>query len=363
MEQPITVKREELYQQVWCTPMMRLAKQYDVSGNRLATICKKLEVPVPPRGYWARKTHGYSDRQPPLPKPSSKCQNAYSFKEHRKKVIRFHDQRSNRLKNLSSVPVPKTLIDAHPLVQQFNERVAEKETRYLNRGRIPIPTKDDLSIQVSPKLLCRALRIMNAILKYAEKQGWKISTGKGSHGYETLLLVDGEDVAIELAEKLSMQKRVRKTGETYFWGGHDWVPTGFLSLRITNTAYSGLRQTWNDGNKKTVEEHLGRFVLGLHEAAVHLRQERLEREESEKRHQEEQQRREEVERQQLAEANAVKQLEATAEQWERSCRIKDFLRSLEDKVTKSNPEQLNGPEFQRWLVWAHAYADKIDPIG
>jgi hypothetical protein len=51
----VTVSREELYRQVWETPMSRLAKQYGLSDNGLAKICNRIRVPYPPRGYWAKK--------------------------------------------------------------------------------------------------------------------------------------------------------------------------------------------------------------------------------------------------------------------------------------------------------------------
>jgi hypothetical protein len=38
--------------------MMQLASEYGISGNGLAKICRKLAVPYPGRGYWARKAAG-----------------------------------------------------------------------------------------------------------------------------------------------------------------------------------------------------------------------------------------------------------------------------------------------------------------
>ena len=52
------VSRETLYEQVWSTPMTKLAKEYGISDVALAKICKKLNVPYPGRGYWRRKETG-----------------------------------------------------------------------------------------------------------------------------------------------------------------------------------------------------------------------------------------------------------------------------------------------------------------
>ena len=68
-KKPANITREELYRQVWATPMSRLGTQYGISGNGLKKICVRLNVPYPPRGYWAKLSAGKSVRQTPLPKP------------------------------------------------------------------------------------------------------------------------------------------------------------------------------------------------------------------------------------------------------------------------------------------------------
>lgn len=60
--------RALLYEQVWSKPARDVAKLYGFSGVMLGKLCRKLEVPVPPRGSWARIQNGYSVRKPPLPK-------------------------------------------------------------------------------------------------------------------------------------------------------------------------------------------------------------------------------------------------------------------------------------------------------
>jgi hypothetical protein len=43
------VSREELYQQVWETPISQLApEKYGASDVALQKVCKKLHVPTPP---------------------------------------------------------------------------------------------------------------------------------------------------------------------------------------------------------------------------------------------------------------------------------------------------------------------------
>lgn len=61
------LKREELYDLVWAKPMQQLAKEYGVSDRALAKLCGRKQVPVPPRGYWARVSAGQKTNKPPLP--------------------------------------------------------------------------------------------------------------------------------------------------------------------------------------------------------------------------------------------------------------------------------------------------------
>lgn len=63
------VTREELYELVWSTPMIRIAEKFDVSGSYLARVCTELRVPRPARGYWAKLAVGKAPKRPALPEP------------------------------------------------------------------------------------------------------------------------------------------------------------------------------------------------------------------------------------------------------------------------------------------------------
>jgi len=45
-----TVRRDELYEQVWAMPLSQLCERYGVSDNGLRKACKRLNVPVPEGG-------------------------------------------------------------------------------------------------------------------------------------------------------------------------------------------------------------------------------------------------------------------------------------------------------------------------
>ncbi len=116
----LSLSREQLYESVWSKPMQHLAKDYGVSDRAMAKLCARNQVPVPPRGYWARKRWGYKVDRPPLPafaakekskpeppepevkKPAKKKTKPTSAREDRKNKIKqiIRDHRSNLLNSI-----------------------------------------------------------------------------------------------------------------------------------------------------------------------------------------------------------------------------------------------------------------------
>ena len=65
---PSRYDRQRLYNEVWTEPTQQVARRYGVSDVAIAKACALLDIPKPPRGYWAKKAAGLKlpDR-PPLP--------------------------------------------------------------------------------------------------------------------------------------------------------------------------------------------------------------------------------------------------------------------------------------------------------
>lgn len=60
------ISREELFAMVWERPTQEVAKELCVSDVAIGKLCARLQVPKPPRGYWARVQSGQIPRRPPL---------------------------------------------------------------------------------------------------------------------------------------------------------------------------------------------------------------------------------------------------------------------------------------------------------
>jgi len=67
----VVLQREKLHKEVWQTPVRQLAKKYGMSDVGLAKVCRRMDIPLPPRGYWAKEAYGHDVDKKPL-SPTSK---------------------------------------------------------------------------------------------------------------------------------------------------------------------------------------------------------------------------------------------------------------------------------------------------
>lgn len=59
--------REELYELVWSKPLTSVAFDFGVSSVAIKKVCRRQQVPTPPRGYWAKIDAGARVSVIPLP--------------------------------------------------------------------------------------------------------------------------------------------------------------------------------------------------------------------------------------------------------------------------------------------------------
>ncbi|MCK4414966.1 MAG: hypothetical protein KAY32_15635 [Candidatus Eisenbacteria sp.] len=117
-------ERGDFYWQISSEPMRRVAARYGISDVALAKICRKLKVPRPPRGYWARKAAGKPVTQDPLPPLPQRASAGYRIgrlvdpidlsgvgDEARRLLLREHDP-------AMAVAVPDELRRPHPWIRK-----------------------------------------------------------------------------------------------------------------------------------------------------------------------------------------------------------------------------------------------------
>ena len=63
----IRIDRVTLFDLVWSKSMVQLAKEWRISDVGLAKACRRLQVPLPGHGHWAKTRAGMRVRRPKLP--------------------------------------------------------------------------------------------------------------------------------------------------------------------------------------------------------------------------------------------------------------------------------------------------------
>jgi hypothetical protein len=156
-------------------PNVDLAKKYGISDVGLAKVCRKLTIPLPGRGYWARKQAGQKVRREPLPqvkekdkvllhKPSSPKEQPVT------EELGTDDERAQlaRLEGSSRESPLKRGNLSHPLILQARAKLGKANES--PHGILWI-AEQRLDIRVSRASLDRAIRVMAGLVAVIEREG------------------------------------------------------------------------------------------------------------------------------------------------------------------------------------------------
>ncbi len=217
-------ERAKLYEEVWVEAVTTVAKRYGISDVALRKICRKLAVPLPPLGYWAKLAAGKKIPTPPLPKHSGPVEIVRQryVSDEEPDPEHLVARRAFEVKPENRIVVAETLDRPHALVAA-TERAFRKPKRR-NLGDQPITERPALAISVSEASLPRALRIMDALVKALEGRGMPLRI-EPDDKRRTCLTLQGQVIAIRLAENISRTEReptekerqeIKKYGSTLF---------------------------------------------------------------------------------------------------------------------------------------------------
>ena len=133
--------RQKLYDEVWTDPVTVVAERYGLSDVGLAKICRKLSIPVPTRGYWAKVKAGKKMRRialPVLPQaPEALLSRATLAKlspEEREVRSVARKKAAEVRKAATDLPVPEALADPHLLVRAAAKRLRQRDGWTDERG-------------------------------------------------------------------------------------------------------------------------------------------------------------------------------------------------------------------------------------
>ena len=372
-----TIDRKEIYKKVWETPIIRLSKEYGLSDVGFAKICKKYNIPRPPRGYWARKAVGYRVKRLPLP-PGENVTISITSNPYSRNANKSRDLVARMSPSIQSeeepIVVPARLSSPHPQIKQSSEILNGRQPNDV--GLVNPPKKGCLDISVSKGSLRRALRIMDTVIKCLEKLGYDVYLSGG----RTKTKIQEIPISFRISEKLTIrEKRPEEpdlNGRYRF--GHsrfieERVPSGDLCLTIHEAEdfyIYGCQRNWNDGKKSKIEKRIKSFINGLVTVAIAKIERDKEKEaeehrriERQKQLEEEQLKRAELRVKYLGEEARVEKLSSEAENWKKSQILREYVAEIERLATAGEQSLSLEKPLAEWLKWAHDQADRLDPLA
>ena len=381
MLSPEKITREELYEAVWSEPIHQLSKALGISDVGLAKVCRKLNVPVPGRGYWAKSRATRKLLRVSLPGLEVGQPTEHRITQaHCGETERWTRETLQRLAG-EGVAVPTLGADTidlelHPILAQYRGML---EQAGLNAVRLRA-TQPCLAINVSPSLLERALKIFRNLFSAFEKHGYQVEvlppdSGQSSYGYRaaklsrTAVKILGVKVAFELGEDYNTvrvpippppRNRRPMAYEEMPMPEYRNEGTGQLKLTITEPYARGIRVSWKDGIRIRIEDHLDAIMLSAVALAERAHRDRLEQERLQKNAQE---------ARALAAAKAAEEKKLTQHLFDLDSRIRDcqqaeqvraFLQKAKLRRAGSGEQAIPSSELKAWFDWAESLADALE---
>lgn len=371
-----TFTRKELYDLIWSQPMRSVAADVGISDVALAKHCKKANIPVPSRGYWARKQAGQPTVQVALPQRFPGAADRVGGERHQ--YYRYGSDWAQELREATVPPVPT-----------FDEEMAavEKRARMLV-GKVRCPRKFEPAHPLVARLLAheeerrqdaikwqsrhfvpkydggierRRLLIINTLFLTAARLGCRpaMSTSKYAQDFS-----DGRDIGLDV-------------GDSYVPFTVEPVPTKKeqkkerLRLAFGRARDRGSEsQFWEDGDDGRLEDQLGDILVHMLVAAETAYRNRLleEREWVIERkaaaEAELKRRKDEAERQAraLAEKQARERIARLLAQAKNLARANEIRAYVEATLLRAGEMAAAREELDSWALWARQEADRIDPV-
>lgn len=176
-EGKLPVTREALYDFVWAEPMLKLASRYGVSSSYLARVCAQLNVPRPPRGYWAKLAAGMTTTRPPLPEVAPGDLLEWARDGLPKRIAADVPRppvrrRQSRIRAAGDRPAHHALLRD---VRHLFEVGRETDVGYLRPNKRLLP-----DVVVSKDVLPRALDVANELFLLFEDRGHQVAFARSN---------------------------------------------------------------------------------------------------------------------------------------------------------------------------------------
>lgn len=368
--------RKELYDLVWSQPMKTVAARVGISDVALAKHCKKANIPVPNRGYWARKQAGKMTIQVALPPrfPGASDRIGGSSRQHYfygcdwpKEFLRvavppvpiFGEDMSSVEKHarvlVGKIRCQRKFEPAHPLVARLLAHDEERRQEFSKYRSSYFGPKYDAGIER------RRLLIINTLFVAAARLGCRPSMSTSKYGQDA---GSERDISISVGEShihFTVEPIKSKKEEK-----SERLRLAFGMARDRADA----SKSWEDNDESSLDDRLTDVLVDMligakasyRDSLVRHRDWIIERKaaaEAELKRRKEEAERKARELQEKLARERISQLLAQAEALARANQIRSYVESV---AMQAAATEIASADLDEWAMWARQEADRIDPV-
>ena len=368
--------RQQLYELVWSQPMRTVAATMGISDVALAKTCRKANIPVPPRGFWARKQAGRTVAKPPL---ALRFPGASDMVGNERPSYGWNENWRERILAEPIPPIPIFEEDESALTRRVRALVGkvESQTAFQNPhslvARLLVQDEDRKvdyakykSNYYAPKYDAgigrRRLLILNSLFLAFQRLGCGVSMTTSQYAD------DSRQISVCVG-----QQRIGFTLDPITSKKNGIVNNDRLRLSLGKRRSSAEPQAWEDGHRVLLERKLTEIVVavlvaaemdhhGLRAVAVtrvngysierkaEIEKELIKIKAEDLRKAEEARERQRSER--------IARLIEQAAQLDRSNQIRAYVQAVRNL---SSSIDVTSDQLMSWANWALSEADQIDP--
>lgn len=394
VEKPAVVEytREQLHEAIWSKPCIKLSAELGISDVGLAKTCRRMGIPRPPRGYWARVEAGEKLKREPLPaaKPGQSPQVTFQVAANvarREEWAAANLLTATRAVKCEAVELPPDGSELHPIAEKHRAALLKAKPGELEF--VSVRGKNLFGCDLSAALIPRLVQAIQAILCELEDRDYEFKVGESE--YQGLQISrDQDQVSLHWSEaKLELEREptaVDKRKPSWTWQLKEIKPAGNLTVEVSAWGLKGKRK-WTEGEGRSLEEVLG-VVVEKVEAVFRGYDDQRQREAVQAKQREEEAKREAEQRaikaEQLAREDAARKererlkrheakleeiaeqrsdnLASAAKEWIEMQGILAYIHACEEGWRRAAGGTLS-KEQTEWLSWARLVAEKMGPKG
>ncbi len=374
MEQSLAPKvqclsRDELYARVWQTSLTQLGTELGISNSGLAQICRRMHVPYPPRGYWAKKAAGKAvtvENLPPRPPHVPTKMEIRPAPPSPELPAEVQAAFSAAAAAAKAITVPETLDILHPMVKAWLVQHKQEQTEREREAKKPNRNTSGSGRPLIPDLTARDLyrfRVTSAIFKAVEAAGGRVDSA--SINGRIAFSIGGEKIECSIVEKL-MQAFLAPKEDSSKWTAYPdhhqsgLTSSGFLRVTITTYLSCGAKQ-WMETATKKAAGLLPEVVGGIMAAGPIIVEQKREWEEQRRRHREEEERRHERQRLRQLDERRWSQFQGAAAAWHERTELLAFLVEVKCRFNADSGATADR-QLSEWIAWAEQKVDSLDPF-